>query len=168
MRNRTLLTLSWDFNSKFTTVYEEKLLYDTTDLISWLGGAIGIFVGYSAFDLTNQIIDVTFNYIVRLTTRDGTRNSGSVQPQQPLQPPVVPPTKPSRPKSNYYEYDYNSHSSQLHHGGVGRTLQDGLNPASFASTGTGTSGSSSSQYYSNSSDHHPSMYSLPRSTSGYP
>ena len=94
--------------------------------------------------------------------------AGSVQPQQPLQPPVVPPTKPSRPKSNYYEYDYNSHSSQLHHGGVGRTLQDGLNPASFASTGTGTSGSSSSQYYSNSSDHHPSMYSLPRSTSGYP
>ena len=91
--------------------------------------------------------------------------AGSVQPQQP---PVVPPTKPSRPKSNYYEYDYNSHSSQLHHGGVGRTLQDGLNPASFASTGTGTSGSSSSQYYSNSSDHHPSMYSLPRSTSGYP
>ena len=94
--------------------------------------------------------------------------AGSVQPQQPPVPQVAPPTKPSRPKSNYYEYDYNSHSSQLHHGGVGRTLQDGLNPASFASTGTGTSGSSSSQYYSNSSDHHPSMYSLPRSTSGYP
>ena len=60
-----------------------------------------------------------------------------------------------RPKSNYYEYDYNSHGGH----------RDGLNPASFVSSTT--SGSSGSQYYS-SSDHHPSMYSLPRSTSGYP
>ena len=50
--------------------------------------------------------------------------------------------KPTRPKSNYFDYEYN-------------------NPASFAST-------SSSQYYSSSTDPHPSMYSLPRSTSGFP
>ena len=50
--------------------------------------------------------------------------------------------KPTRPKSNYFDYEYN-------------------NPASFAST-------TSSQYYSSSTDPHPSMYSLPRSTSGFP
>lgn len=55
--------------------------------------------------------------------------------------------KPSRPKSNYYDYDYNV----VNH------------PASSFASST----SASSQYYS-SSDHHPSMYSLPRSTSGYP
>ena len=54
--------------------------------------------------------------------------------------------KPPRPKSNYYDYDY----SVVNHPA-----------ASFASS------TASSQYYS-SSDHHPSMYSLPRSTSGYP
>ena len=63
LRNRTLLTMTMDFNSPYTTVYEEELLYDTTDLISWLGGAIGIFVGYSVLDLSNQLIDVIFNCI---------------------------------------------------------------------------------------------------------
>ena len=54
--------------SVYTTIGEEKLLYGFKNLVSWLGGAIGIFIGYSIFDLSNQIIDVIFNCIARLTT----------------------------------------------------------------------------------------------------
>ena len=63
----------------------------------------------------------------------------------------------SRPKSNYYEYEmYNN------------------NPASYMSTASSAASSSNSHYPSNS-DHpqlppgqpHPTMYSLPRSSSGY-
>ena len=67
-RDRTLLTLGYEFISSYVTVYREKLIYEPKDLISWIGGAIGIFVGYSVFDLSNQIIDVIFNCIARLTT----------------------------------------------------------------------------------------------------
>ena len=66
--DRKLLSLGWTFFSQYTKVGEEKLLYGFTDLVAWLGGAIGIFVGYSVFDLSNQIIDVIFNCIARLTT----------------------------------------------------------------------------------------------------
>ena len=68
VNDRTLLSLKWAFISHYTKVGEEKLLYGFMDLVSWLGGAIGIFVGYSVFDLSNQIIDVIFNCIARLTT----------------------------------------------------------------------------------------------------
>ena len=68
VHDRTLLSLRWVFISVYTNVGEEKLLYGFKDLVSWLGGAIGIFVGYSVFDLSNQIIDVIFNCIARLTT----------------------------------------------------------------------------------------------------
>ena len=68
VNDRTLLSLRWVFISVYTNVGEEKLLYGFKNLVSWLGGAIGIFIGYSVFDLSNQIIDVIFNCIARLTT----------------------------------------------------------------------------------------------------
>ena len=68
VNDKKLLSLKWSFFSQYTKVGEEKLLYGFTDLVAWLGGAIGIFIGYSVFDLSNQIIDVIFNCIARLTT----------------------------------------------------------------------------------------------------
>ena len=35
------------------------------DLLAWLGGALGIFVGYSFFDFAKQIIDVAFYCIYK-------------------------------------------------------------------------------------------------------
>ena len=35
----------------------------TQDLFAWLGGALGLFIGYSVFDFTKQIIDVAFYWI---------------------------------------------------------------------------------------------------------
>ena len=68
VNDKKLLSLKWTFFSQYTKVGEETLLYGFTDLVAWLGGAIGIFVGYSVLDLSNQIIDVIFNCIARLTT----------------------------------------------------------------------------------------------------
>ena len=65
LRKRTLLTLRWGFLSRYGTVYEEELLYDEKDLFAWAGGAIGLFVGYSIFDLISQIIDGLFYFISR-------------------------------------------------------------------------------------------------------
>ena len=65
LRKRTLLSLRWGLISSYGTVFEEELLYDEKDLVAWLGGAIGLFVGYSIFDLISQIIDGIFYFISR-------------------------------------------------------------------------------------------------------
>ena len=36
------------------------------DLLAWLGGALGIFVGYSFFDFAKQVIDLGFYWIYRM------------------------------------------------------------------------------------------------------
>ena len=59
-KNRTLLLLQWEYQSNDTTIYEEKLVYDSKDLLAWLGGAFGIFVGYSFFDFARQIVEIAF------------------------------------------------------------------------------------------------------------
>ena len=62
--------------------------------------------------------------------------------------PAVTSGRPPRPKSNYYEYEmYNN------------------NPASFASASSSNATTSSSSQYPSSDLHHPTMYSLPRSSS---
>jgi hypothetical protein len=48
------------------TVQEEKLLYDSKDLLAWTGGALGIFVAYSIFDLSSQILDWVFQFVCRI------------------------------------------------------------------------------------------------------
>ncbi len=77
-------------------------------------------------------------------------SSGGSSTSGPASGGLNGPNKMPRPKSNYYEYDYGSHPS-------------------FGASST----TSNSSHFYNSSDHphampHPSMYSLPRSTSGYP
>ena len=65
---RTLMYLFWKYQSNMTTILEEKLVYSSKDLLAWLGGALGIFVGYSFFDLTKHIIDITFHFIYKAVT----------------------------------------------------------------------------------------------------
>ena len=63
---RTLLYVFWEFYSNITTISEEKLIYGSKDLLAWLGGALGIFVGYSFYDFAKHIIDITFYFIYRM------------------------------------------------------------------------------------------------------
>ena len=66
-RSRTLLIIKWNFNSPYVNDREELLVYGAVDLVSWLGGAIGVFGGYSIYDLSCQIIDLVFLMISRFT-----------------------------------------------------------------------------------------------------
>ena len=66
-RGRTLFALQWDFVSPYVNNREEVLVYGGVDLISWLGGAIGVFGGYSIYDLSSQIIDAVFSLISRFS-----------------------------------------------------------------------------------------------------
>ena len=59
-KKKTILMIHWLSISQITTVIKEKLVYDSKDLLAWLGGALGIFVGYSFFDLAKHIIDISF------------------------------------------------------------------------------------------------------------
>ena len=65
---KTLICLNWKYDSNMTTILEEKLVYGTIDLLACLGGAIGIFVGYSFFDLTKHVIDIAFYFVYRIIT----------------------------------------------------------------------------------------------------
>ena len=65
-RNNILFHLELNFHSDRVTVQEEKLLYDSKDLLAWTGGALGIFVGYSIFDLSSQILDWVFQFVYRI------------------------------------------------------------------------------------------------------
>ena len=62
-KNRILMKLFWTYQSNKVTISEERLVYDGKDLLAWLGGALGIFVGYSFFDLSKHIIDLCFYFI---------------------------------------------------------------------------------------------------------
>ena len=70
-KSRVLLLCWWEFDSKKAIVNEEKLVYDSKDLLAWLGGAFGIFVGYSFFDFCIQILDAIFHCIVRAYNLQG-------------------------------------------------------------------------------------------------
>ena len=56
----------WTFDSDHINVQEEELIYGPKDLLSWIGGALGIFVGYSIFDLTSLILDWIFQFVCRI------------------------------------------------------------------------------------------------------
>ena len=66
-RSRTLFFMNWLFTSAYVTDREEVLVYKEDDLFAWLGGAFGLFVGYSMYDLSSQIIDFAFSLISRFT-----------------------------------------------------------------------------------------------------
>ena len=62
-RNKILFFMRWHFDSDHVTVQEEELMYGPKDLLSWIGGALGIFVGYSIFDLTSLLLDLVFQFV---------------------------------------------------------------------------------------------------------
>ena len=61
--NHILFYLQMNFPSDYVTVQEEELIYGPKDLLSWIGGALGIFVGYSIFDLTSLLLDLVFQFV---------------------------------------------------------------------------------------------------------
>ena len=65
-KKRTLMQLYWWYQSNITMISEERLVYDTKDLLAWMGGALGIFIGYSFFDLSKHIIDFAFRFIYQI------------------------------------------------------------------------------------------------------
>lgn len=66
MKTRMLMSLYWGYQSNSTTIREEILIYDSKDLLAWIGGALGIFVGYSLFDISKHIIDIIFLGIFKI------------------------------------------------------------------------------------------------------
>ena len=60
------MQLCWMYQSNVTMISEERLVYDAKDLLAWLGGALGIFVGYSFFDFSKHIIDLAFHFIYQI------------------------------------------------------------------------------------------------------
>ena len=59
-KKSTLMIIFWMYHNQLTTVVKEKLVYDSKDLLAWLGGALGIFIGYSFYDFAKHIIDIAF------------------------------------------------------------------------------------------------------------
>ena len=49
------------YDEKLVTISEEKFVYDSKDLLAWIGGALGLFIGYSFFDLAKYIITNAFD-----------------------------------------------------------------------------------------------------------
>ena len=46
------------------------MIYTSKDLVAWIGGALGVFVGYSMFDFSKQIIDWVFQIVYRIIGHD--------------------------------------------------------------------------------------------------
>ena len=55
--NRTLLRLWIRRKTDKTIIQREKLVYDSKDLLSGVGGSLSLFIGISAFSICDQIID---------------------------------------------------------------------------------------------------------------
>ena len=68
-KKRIIVSLWWQFDSADGTANEEKLLYDSKDLLAWVGGALGIFVGCSIFDILAQIISLIFYFVARVINK---------------------------------------------------------------------------------------------------
>ena len=68
-RKRIILNLWWYFSTDTVTIQEEKLIFEAKDLLAWIGGAVGIFVGYSFFDFSSHIIDVIFHCINKIINK---------------------------------------------------------------------------------------------------
>ena len=66
-RSQTLLYLNWLFSSPYVNDREEVLVYGAADLVAWIGGGIGLFGGYSIYDLLSQMIDLVFSLITRFS-----------------------------------------------------------------------------------------------------
>ena len=61
--NRALLRFYIRRTAEKTIIQQEKLVYDSKDLLSGVGGTLSLFIGISLFSICNQIIDaMTYGY----------------------------------------------------------------------------------------------------------
>jgi hypothetical protein len=75
-RDRTLALLYWRYGSKKVIISEEQLIYNSKDLVAWIGGALGIFVGYSFFNLSQHIIDIVFYIFPSFSCSKASKENG--------------------------------------------------------------------------------------------
>ena len=56
--------ISWEyiFDNELIEVYEEYLMYDIIGLIGTVGGTLGLFIGFSFFDVSSTISQYIFSY----------------------------------------------------------------------------------------------------------
>ena len=52
----------YEFDNELIEVYEEYLMYDIIGLIGTVGGTMGLFIGFSFFDVSSNIIHYLFSY----------------------------------------------------------------------------------------------------------
>ena len=55
-------TVEYVFDNELIEVYEEYLMYDIIGLIGTVGGTLGLFIGFSFFDVSSTIIQYIFSY----------------------------------------------------------------------------------------------------------
>ena len=52
----------YEFDNELTEDYEEYLMFDIIGLIGTVGGTLGLFIGFSFFDVSSNIIHYLFSY----------------------------------------------------------------------------------------------------------
>ena len=54
------------FKFKIRRIEKELLVYDTTDMIGAIGGSLGLFLGFSFFDLISKCIDISIDNLFKM------------------------------------------------------------------------------------------------------
>ena len=57
------ILMKFKYASKKINVYEETLMFDDTSLIGFLGGSLGLFVGFSFFGYAMPIVEIIYDKI---------------------------------------------------------------------------------------------------------
>ena len=63
IKTRTLLKIFWQFPTNKKLISQEVLVFDWKYLMASIGGTLGLFIGFSVFDMFSIIIDTIFNRI---------------------------------------------------------------------------------------------------------
>ena len=56
------ITWEYIFDNELIEVYEEYLMYDIIGLIGTVGGTMGLFIGFSFFDISSTVIHFIFSF----------------------------------------------------------------------------------------------------------
>ena len=61
IKERTLLKIFWQFPTNKKLISQEVLVFDWKYLMASIGGTLGLFIGFSVFDMFSLIIDTIFD-----------------------------------------------------------------------------------------------------------